>query len=257
MSWKYRGKSYRDWTGDDSLIRTYRERLVALVERPLKPEFRDACGMVHNRREFWERTLNDAFELAYQTYVILGLRDAAALAEPLGVPDRAARWQAEADRIQQAMLSHPKFRLVEEGRLIKQRAVNGNWVKAVRFPAAAADVPLKTEQTNLPEPDATMALPVAFGLVDAKSAMARKTLDELEKLRNARWTGGGYERYHSSGQCDQPGPWTFASCFILRAQHEAGLFERSRSTLEWLNTTQGGRTGAWFCAPPSTPAARR
>ena len=170
-------KAYRDWTGDDSLIRTYRERLVAMVERPLKPEFREACGMVHNRREFWERTLDDAFELAYQTYVILGLRDAAALAEPLGVPDRAARWQAEADRIQQAMLSHPKFRLVEAGRLIKRRAVNGDWVKTIRFPAAAADVPLKTEQTNLSEPDATMALPVAFGLVDAKSAMARKTLD--------------------------------------------------------------------------------
>ena len=65
-------------------------------------------------------------------------------------------------------------------------------------------------------------------------------------LWNARWIGGGYERYHSSGQCDQPGPWTFASCFILRAQHEAGLFDRSRRTLEWLNSVQGGRTGAWF-----------
>ena len=65
-------------------------------------------------------------------------------------------------------------------------------------------------------------------------------------MRDARWFGGGYERYHSSGQCDQPGPWTFATCFILRAQHEAGDFGRSRRTLEWLNTVQGGRTGAWF-----------
>jgi hypothetical protein len=89
-------------------------------------------------------------------------------------------------------------------------------------------------------------LPIAFGLVDAHSALAQETLNELEKLRNARWFGGGYERYHSSGQCDQPGPWTFASCFILRAQHDAGLLERSRSTLEWLNTVQGGRTGCWF-----------
>jgi hypothetical protein len=91
-----------------------------------------------------------------------------------------------------------------------------------------------------------MALPIAFDIVDPHSALAHKTLDELEKLCNARWFGGGYERYHSSGQVDQPGPWTFATCFILRAQHEAGLLDRSRRTLEWLNTMQGGRAGAWF-----------
>ncbi|MEI6675443.1 MAG: hypothetical protein WCO57_09725 [Verrucomicrobiota bacterium] len=60
-------------------------------------------------------------------------------------------------------------------------------------------------------------------------------------LRDGRWFGGGFERYHSSGQCDQPGPWSFATCFILRAQHEAGDFAHSRRTLEWLNTVQGGR----------------
>jgi len=202
--------------------------------------------MVHNRREFWERTLDDACELAYQTYVVLGLREAAALAEPLGAPDRAERWRAEARRIHDAMLSHPTRALVEGERLIKRRSVSGEWVRTIHFPAAAQDVPLKTERVNLAEPDATMALPIAFGLVAPGSAVARNTLDELEKLWNARWSGGGYERYHSSGQCDQPGPWTFASCFILRAQHEAGLFDRSRRTLEWLNSVQGGRTGAWF-----------
>jgi hypothetical protein len=239
-------KAYRDWTGDDSLLRAHREKLIALVERPLRPEFRDATGMVHNRREFWERTLEDAYELAYQTYVVLGLRDAAALAEPLDAQDRAERWQAEADRIENAMLHHPNRALVDEGRLIKRRSVDGQHVRTIRFPASAADVPLRTEQIHLAEPDATMALPIALGLIDARSPLAQKTLDDLEKLRDARWFGGGYERYHSSGQCDQPGPWTFASCFILRAQHEAGQFDRSRRTLEWLNTVQGGRTGCWF-----------
>jgi hypothetical protein len=105
---------------------------------------------------------------------------------------------------------------------------------------------MKTEQVHLAEPDASMALPIALGVVDPRSAVARNTLDELEKLWSARWFGGGYERYHSSGQVDQPGPWSFATCFILRAQHEAGLLDRSRRTLEWLNTVQGGRAGAWF-----------
>jgi GH15 family glucan-1,4-alpha-glucosidase len=81
-------------------LREHRAKLIAMIERPLRPEFRDATGMVHNRREFWERTFDDAYELAYQTYVILGLRDAASLAEPLGAQDRADRWRAEADRIQ-------------------------------------------------------------------------------------------------------------------------------------------------------------
>jgi hypothetical protein len=239
-------KAYRDWTGDDSLLREHQAKLLALIERPLRPEFRDQTGMVHNRREFWERTLKDAYELAYQTYVILGLREAAALAQPLGAGDRASRWLKEAERIQKAMLEMPGRALVDNGRLIKRRSTDGSVVRRIQFPAAAADVPLKTERVNLAEPDATMALPIAFGLVPGHSALARNTLDELEKLWDARWFGGGYERYHSSGQCDQPGPWTFASCFILRGQHEAGMFDRSRRTLEWLNNVQGGRTGSWF-----------
>jgi hypothetical protein len=239
-------RSYRDWSGDDTLIREYRTKLLALIERPLRPEFRHTSGMLHNRREFWERTLEDGCELAYQTYVILGLREAAALADPLGAADRAARWRSEADSIQNAMLSHPSFALVEQGRLIKRRSVTGNWERFIRFPASADDVPMNTEQVHLAEPDSSMALPIALGIVDPRSALALNTLDELEKLWNARWFGGGYERYHSSGQVDQPGPWTFATCFILRAQHDAGLLDRSRRTLEWLNTVQGGRTGAWF-----------
>ncbi|MDR3717448.1 MAG: hypothetical protein P4K98_01505 [Bryobacteraceae bacterium] len=239
-------KAYRDWSGDDTLIHEYRSKLLALIERPLRPEFRHASGMVHNRREFWERTLDDGCELAYQTYVIVGLRDAAALAAPLGATDRAARWRSEADSIQNAMLSHSSFALVEQDRLIKRRSVDGRWERFIRFPAAAPDVPMKTEQVHLAEPDSTMALPIALGIVDPRSTLARNTLDELERLWNARWFGGGYERYHSSGQVDQPGPWTFATCFILRAQHDAGLLDRSRRTLEWLNTVQGGRTGAWF-----------
>ena len=86
-------KAYRDWTGDDSLVREHRELLLALIERPLRPEFRDATGMVHNRREFWERTFTDAYELAYQTHVIRGLLDASDLAGSLGARDRVSRWR--------------------------------------------------------------------------------------------------------------------------------------------------------------------
>jgi hypothetical protein len=246
-------RCYRDWTGDDSLVRQHRDLLVKVVERPLQPQFRDDTGMVHNRREFWERTFEDAYELVYQTYVILALREAAELAPALGAQDRAARWQKEADRIQQAMLAHPDRALVRDGRLIKRRNVTGAVADdPAGFPGFFPDVPLKTEHTHRLMPDASMALPIALGVVPARSDLARRTLDDLEGLWNTRWSDGGYDRYHTSGQPDQPGPWPFATTFILRAQHDAGNFDRSRRALEWLNTCPGGRAGAWFEEIPST-----
>ncbi|MBN1422698.1 MAG: hypothetical protein JXP34_28235 [Planctomycetes bacterium] len=251
-------KAYRDWTGDDGLIRAYRERLIAMIERPLDPRFRDETGMVHNRREFWERTFRDAYELAYQTWVIQGLRDAADLAAPLGAEDRADRWRAEAARILDAMVSHPSRALVADGRLIKRRDVTGEVaLDPAGFPGFQPDVPLRTETHHRILPDATQALPIALGIVDPRSAIARKTLDEIEGLWNARWSDGGYDRYHTSGQPDQPGPWPFATCFILRAQHEAGLYDRSRRSLAWLNVVQGGRAGAWFEEIPSVRSNAR
>jgi len=240
-------KAYRDWTGDDSLLREHRELLIAMVERPLRPEFRDETGMVHNRREFWERTFTDAYELAYQTMVIRGLLDAADLAIPLGAETQAPRWRAEAERIRQALLHHPTKALVNDCHLIKRRKVTGEIADdPADFAGFNTDVPLRTEHTHRLMPDASMALPIALGVVDPHSVVAQRTLDFLEALWNTRWPDGGYDRYHTSSQPDQPGPWPFATTFILRAQHEAGQWDRSRRSLEWLNTAAGGRTGAWY-----------
>jgi hypothetical protein len=163
----------------------------------------------------------------------------------LGARDRAERWLAEASRIQQATLAHPTRSLVHEGRLIKRRNVNGTIADFIPMGHGVPDSPAATERHHRLMPDATLALPIAFRLVNPQSDLARRTLDDLEQLWNARWSFGGYERYHSSSQLDQPGPWTFATAFILRGQHEARLFDRSRRSLEWLNTQAGGRTGSW------------
>jgi hypothetical protein len=248
-------RCYRDWAGDDSLVRRNRDLLIKVVERPLQPQFRDDTGMVHNRREFWERAFEDAYELAYQTYVILALREAAELAPALVAEDQAAQWLAEADSIQQAMLSHPDRALVHDERLIKRRNVTGAVADdTAGFPGFAPDVPEKTEHTHRLMPDASMALPIALGVVPARSELARRTLADLDGLWNTRWSDGGYDRYHTSGQPDQPGPWPFATTFILRAEHDAGNFDRSRRALEWLNTCPGGRAGLWFEEIPSTRA---
>jgi len=251
-------KSYRDWTGDDSLIRQHRELLLSTIERPLLPRFRDDTGMVHNRREFWERVFQDAYELAYQTLVVQGLRDAADLAPALGAEDRADRWRAEADRILKATLSHPTRALVHQGRLIKRRNVTGEPADLdPNFPGFFPDTPARSEIHRRLFPDSSAAITIALHVVDPASELARNTLDDLEQLWNTRWSDGGYDRYHTSSQPDQPGPWPFATCFILRAQHDARLFDRSRRSLEWLNTVPGGRAGAWFEEIPSVRSNQR
>jgi len=240
-------KSYRDWTGDESLVREHRAKLLALIERPLQPVFRDETGMVHNRREFWERTFDDAYELIYQAYVVRGLRDAVDLAPLLNAEDRVERWTKEANRTLEAMLRHPTRALVADGHLIKRRNVTGEIADLIPTGRGSLpDIPFRTEKNNRLNPDASAALVISLGLVDPRSSLAQKTLDYLEQLWNMRWFGGGYERYNSSSQQDTPGPWPFASCFILRGLDDAGQYERSRRVLEWLNSVQGGRTGFWF-----------
>jgi hypothetical protein len=245
-------KAYRDWTGDDSLIREHRGALLAMIERPLQPQFRDATGMVHDRREYWERNFTDGYELAYQTYVALGLRDAAAMATALGAETQAARWKQEADRILQAMLSDPARSLVVDGHLTKRRRVTGEVEDSLpSWAHFEPDIPTLTETYHRLNPDTESALTIALGLIDPRSSIALKTLDDLEQVWNARWSDGGYGRYNGSSEPGSPGSWPLATCFVLRAQHDAGLYERSRRSLEWLNTVQGGRAGTWFEEIPS------
>ena len=241
-------KLYSDWTGDNTLLTTYRKKILKMIERPLNPAFRDSTGMVHNRREFWERTFSDGYELAYQTYMIQGLRDAADLSGILGVPEKAAKWRTEADRFLNAMLNHPSRSLVEQGALIKRRNVDGSIADLTkgRSNAYTLDAPIQTEFSHRLNPDATYAIPILFGIIDPHSALAKKSLDKLEPVWNARWNMGGYERYHSSSQLDQPGPWTFGTAFIARAQHDAGFLDLSRRSLQWLSNIQGGNAGSWF-----------
>jgi hypothetical protein len=251
----YALKSYVDWSGDISLIEQYREKILKMIERPLTPAFRDETGMVHNRREFWERTFSDAYELAYQTWVITGLRCAADLSVPLRAQTHAGRWRQEADKILETMLNHPKAKLVDKGHLIKRRnRTDLSVAETVVMNGWVPGAPAGLESLSSIYPDATMALPVALNTIDPQSALARATILETEKLWNRRWSSGGHDRYHTSSQGDQPGPWPFATTFILRGEHEAGMYDLSRRSLEWLYHTEGGKSGLWYEEIPVLPA---
>jgi hypothetical protein len=246
-------RCYVDWTGDESLIRQNKNKILAMIERPMNPVFLDKTGMVHNRREFWERTFDDAYELIYQVYVILGLREACKLAPLLGAENEVGRWQKTADHMLETMLTHPDLALVDDGHLIKRRNVTGEIADYFSgYAGYVYDCPQRVTFHHRLLPDATQALPVAFRIINPQSELAKTTLGEVEKLWNARWFSGGYSRYNSSSEPNQVGPWAFATCFIMRGQHEARLFERSRRSLEYLYGLPGGKSGAWFEEIPAT-----
>ena len=239
-------KNYYYWTGDASIIKNNAAKLLALTQRPLQPEYLNATGMVHDQREYWERTFTDGYELAYQIFMIRGLRDAAELSPLFGAQKYARHWREISQKMQHAMLTNPRVALVHNNRLIKRRNVDGTIADTVNYKGYKPDSPALTENLKRIEPDASMALPISMNIINPKSSLAINTLNELETLWNSRWSIGGYDRYNTSSQPDQPGPWSFATCFLLNAQQEAGLFKRSRRTLQRLADVQGGQTGAYF-----------
>jgi hypothetical protein len=239
-------KQYYYWTGDASLLQKNAKKLIAMTNFPLQPQFLNSTGMVHDKREYWERFLGDGYELAYQVYVIEGLRDAIELAHVVGAEKYVPRWKEIETKMFNTMMYNPKMGLVHDGAFIKRRSIDGQIVDTLRYKGYIVDSPALTESMQRLMPDASMALPIDLGLVSPKSAIARNTLNELQSLWDFRWSFGGYDRYNTSSEPDQPGPWSFATGFILRAQQAADMYRRSRKTLEYLYNVQGGHTGAYF-----------
>lgn len=245
---------YVDWTGDLEFVRKRWPRIRAAAEFPLRPEFRHRpSGLIHNRREFWERHaafgIEDGLELAHQVFISLGLKAAARLAGRLGKGTEEKRWNAEAARLKKATLHHPEFALVDHGRLIKRRTAGGAVQTEARPPrphSFPSLTPLFTPGRHFLNPDTSAAFAVAWEFIDPRSDLARETLRSQEKLWNQAWTGGGYGRYHVSSEPDSPGPWPFASLFIARAQTLAGNGKKVRRVLDWLGGLPGAAAGAWF-----------
>jgi len=247
-------KTYVEWTGDESILSSHRRRVKALAEFPLREVFRHGpSGLMHNRREYWERHsvhgIEDGIELVHPLFTSLGLSAAAELARHAGWSDDAKRWDAEADRIKRAMLSDERYGLVHEGRFIKRRRVDGQ-VQWEADPLPGADLPpgtpLEGPSPHFMNPDTASVLPIALEFVDPRGELARKTLAAVEEIWNQRWDTGGYARYNVTSEPDSPGPWPFASLFVARAYWEAGEDERVWRILRWLGEKASPNAGSWF-----------
>jgi hypothetical protein len=242
------------WTGDDRLIRQYWPRIQKVADFVLGSAFGfPETGLVKNLREFWERSpgfgVREGYELAYQVWNVVGLEQAAEMALHKKDPDAAARWQQASQRMKQALLAHPKFALVEGGRFIKRRLATGEPQFLMEPPdrsILAEGMPLRFERVSYCDPDTTMALPVMLGLVDPSGDLARNTMASIEKLWNQRWSGGGYGRYDVTSEPDSPGPWPFATLFVMRAYAEMGDWDKVWRGVHWLLNVQGARAGTWL-----------
>ncbi len=246
--------SYLDWTGDRDLVAERWERIARTADFPLRPAFRhEASGLLMNRREFWERHdvhgIETGMELAHQLYVAMGLRAAGRMAALLGRHRQAAKWTAAADLLREAMLRSPRFSLVEAGRFIKRRGLDGRVQAEIRPDARSSlprEAPLFEPGRHLLDPDTAAVLPVAWEFVDPGGVLARRTLASMETIWDQRWTGGGYGRYNATSEADSPGPWPFASLFVARAAIEAGDGAKARRVLDWLGRAPGARAASWF-----------
>jgi len=247
-------QAYVAWTGDVSILSAHRRRIRAVADFPLRNVFRHpASGLLHNRREYWERHaihgIEDGIELVQPLFASVGLSAAADLARHAGWAEDAARWEAEARRLKQAMLFDERYGLVDGGRFIKRRKVNGE-VHREADPTPHANLPPGTPLAgpgpHLLDPDTSSILPIALEFVDPHGTLARNTLAAVEELWNQRWNDGGYSRYHVSSEPDSPGPWPFASIFVARAYWEAGEDEKVWRVLRWLGETASPKAGSWF-----------
>lgn len=247
-------EDYVRWTGDTDLVKKHWLKVMALAEFPLKDVFRHAAsGLLSNRREFWERHrahgIARGMEMAHQLYASLGLTAAASLARLIGRDEKSVSWNVEAARLKIGMLQNEKYGLVDKGRLIKRRAIDGSVQEVIEaLPEAQLPptVPLAANGPHYLNPDTSVALPIALGFIAGDSPLAGKTLESLETLWNQAWTGGGYGRYHVSSEPDSPGAWPFPSLFVARACVEAGNVAQAARILRWLGTLTGAAAGSWF-----------
>ncbi len=259
--------AYACWTGDYHFLVKNWKKIGLVAEFPLQEAFWDKDSkLLHNKREFWERSdshgVEDGFELAYQFWVVLGLEKGVELAEKLGYRELSERWGKAAFEIKNAILYNKKFRLIEDGHLVKRRTRDGRWQKLMIPPdrtSMPGGSPLATIEKPSCEPDTCEVMPITYGMIDPKGELSRNTLRWIEHLWNQHWDSGGYSRYNVLSEPDPPAPWPLASLFMARAHIEAGDYRKVWRSVNWVRRLKGGNSGAWFerygqsITPPSPP----
>ncbi len=252
-------RTYLDWTGDREFIGDHYERIAAVANYLLLTEHRnEETGMLWGLRDMWERNVDmgilPGYDVAHQTFGILGLRDAAYIAKAFSHDEDRTRWDHACKWMRESFIAHPIHSMIEEGRIIKRRLVDGTIQTELAPHWADEDfqkrfvpegMPLASKSPKLWEPDISECFPIALGVIDPRSEIALNTLARLESLWSQAWEGGGYGRYNILSEPDSPGPWPLATMYMTAAYLEAGNHDIVPRNLEWL-IERAGAGGSWF-----------
>lgn len=249
---------YVDWTGDSEFLREHTVRITTIADYLLQPEFLDKeTGMLVTARDIWERSeamgIEKGYDVAHQTFAILGLEAASAISKYIGETEKNLTWKNAAKKIRDSFFNHPTHSMIHGGRIIKRRLLNGDVQQTLivkkkddmyMSSLVPEGMPLASKREHYLEPDVAQCFPIIYGLIDRKSDIAVKTIAECEKLWSQAWDHGGYGRYDVSGEPDSPGPWALATMFMASAQLEAGDMKKALCSLEWL-IEKAGASVAW------------
>ena len=252
-------RTYLDWAGDREFIEAHYDRIAAIANYLLRPEFlHDETGMLMASRDIWERNaavgILPGFDIAHQTFGILGLRDASYIAKVFDRSDDKERWSAAAKKMRQSFLEHPIHSMIEDGRIIKRRLLNGSIQKELSIAKINKDfqkqfvpdgMPLASSGPKSWEPDISECFPIALGVIDPRSEVAKNTVEAMELLWSQAWEDGGYGRYNVDSEPDSPGPWPLATMYMAAACLEAGDVERGQRAIGWL-VDKAGAGASWL-----------
>jgi GH15 family glucan-1,4-alpha-glucosidase len=197
-------RTYLDWTGDSDFIEAHYSRIASVANYLLRPEYlNDETGMLCASRDIWERSeatgILPGYDVAHQTFGILGLRDASFIAHAFGQNNDAAQWTTTAKRMRESFLNHPTHSMIQDGRIIKRRLLDGSiqtelrprWDdKEFQKRFSPEGMPLSSAISKQWEPDISECFPIAFGVIDPSSEIAKNTLASLESLWSQAWEGG-------------------------------------------------------------------
>ncbi len=252
-------RTYLDWTGDRDFIEVHYDRIAAIADYLLRPEFlHEETGMLIASRDIWERNaavgILPGFDIAHQTFGILGLRDAAYIAKGFLRMEDAERWTAAAKKMRASFLEHPTHSMIEDGRIIKRRLLDGS----IQTELSTANTNPEFQKLFVPngmplasfgakswEPDISECFPIALGVLDPRSDVAKNTIEAMDALWSQAWEGGGYGRYNIFSEPDSPGPWPLATMYVAAACLDAGDIKRGQRAIGWL-VDRAGAGGSWF-----------
>ncbi len=252
--------TYFEWTGDESLIKEQWTKITAIADYLLRSEFFGPPGLLVAARDIWERMeamgIEPGYDIAHQTFAITGLRAIASLANYLGETEKSIKYEEAGLAIEEAFLRHPTHSMLEEGRFIKRRLIDGSIQNQLTlnkkkeredfFASFTPDsMPLAANTEHLLEPDVASLFPILSGLIDPQRAEAKATFEFMKSLWSQAWEEGGCGRYDISGEPDSPGPWSLATIFYAQAAVKCGYLKEANEALEWLHH-KAGAGGAWF-----------